>query len=122
MPLTSGVNHVALVTEDLDRLVEFYESVFEANVFGQLTEGPVRHAMIGLGAGMALHPVSSSGTENRLALSRRLIVIVTVAAMGQLPSGLTNDRQLYVKVHIPVAVTARQTLTIRSFIILLELF
>ena len=61
MPLTSGVNHVALVTDDLDRLVDFYVSVFEANVFGQLTEGPVRHAMIDLGGGMALHPFEFAG-------------------------------------------------------------
>ena len=56
MPLTSGINHVALVTADLDRFVEFYTSVFEGKVFAALTEGPVRHALIDLGGGMALHP------------------------------------------------------------------
>lgn len=61
VPLTSGVNHVALVTNDLDRLVEFYTSVFEATLFADLTEGPVRHALIDLGGGMALHPFEFTG-------------------------------------------------------------
>jgi len=61
MALTSGANHVALVTDDLDRLIEFYASVFEADVFADMTEGPVRHALIDLGAGMALHPFEFAG-------------------------------------------------------------
>ncbi|MGA9277169.1 VOC family protein [Ilumatobacter sp.] len=61
MPLTTGINHLALVTADLDRLIEFYRSVFEANVFAQLAEGPVRHALIDIGSGMALHPFEFSG-------------------------------------------------------------
>jgi catechol 2,3-dioxygenase-like lactoylglutathione lyase family enzyme len=59
--LTSGINHVALVTADLDRFVEFYTSVFEGKVFAALTEGPVRHALIDLGGGMALHPFEFAG-------------------------------------------------------------
>lgn len=61
MPLTSGINHVALVTDDLDRFVGFYRSVFGAEVFAELTEGPVRHAMIDLGGGTALHPFQFEG-------------------------------------------------------------
>ena len=42
--LLDGINHVAVVTDDTDRFVHFYETVFEANVsfrqevpFGKLT-------------------------------------------------------------------------------------
>jgi catechol 2,3-dioxygenase-like lactoylglutathione lyase family enzyme len=61
VPLTSGINHVALVTADLDRFVEFYTSVFDGKAFAALTEGPVRHALIDLGGGMALHPFEFAG-------------------------------------------------------------
>lgn len=56
MALTTGINHVALVTSDLDRLIEFYVSVFEADVIADLEEGELRHAMLDLGGGVALHP------------------------------------------------------------------
>lgn len=36
-------------------------SVFGASVFAELTEGPVRHALIDLGGGMALHPFEFTG-------------------------------------------------------------
>lgn len=61
MPMTSGINHVALVTADLDRFVGFYTSVFDGQVFAELSEGPVRHALIDLGGGMALHPFEFAG-------------------------------------------------------------
>jgi catechol 2,3-dioxygenase-like lactoylglutathione lyase family enzyme len=61
MPLTSGINHVALVTADLDRLLDFYTSVFEAEVRVELVEGPVRHALIDVGGGTTLHPFEFSG-------------------------------------------------------------
>lgn len=56
MALTNGCNHVALVTEDLDRLVAFYAEVFEAVVLWDVDEGGLRHALIDLGGGFALHP------------------------------------------------------------------
>lgn len=36
--LLDGVNHVAILTGDTDRLVRFYEDVFEATVSGRMTE------------------------------------------------------------------------------------
>jgi catechol 2,3-dioxygenase-like lactoylglutathione lyase family enzyme len=33
--LVSGINHVAVLTADTDRLVEFYGSMFGAEVFAQ---------------------------------------------------------------------------------------
>jgi len=32
MPLTTGINHVATLTPDMDRLVRFYTEAFEAKV------------------------------------------------------------------------------------------
>lgn len=54
--LTSGCNHVALVTEDLERFVRFYTEVFDAQLRWDLDEGPVRHALLDLGGGFGLHP------------------------------------------------------------------
>lgn len=56
MPLATGCNHVALVTEDLDRFLAFWTTVFEAEVRLDLQEGPTRHAMVDLGGGFCLHP------------------------------------------------------------------
>jgi len=49
--LLNGVNHVAILTKDTDRLVAFYREVFEAEVDGQLAEfdGAVRLTFIRIG-------------------------------------------------------------------------
>ena len=51
MPLTHGLNHVSLVTSDLDRLVGFYCEMFEAEVV-QVANTPFggRIAIVWLGA------------------------------------------------------------------------
>lgn len=54
--LTTGCNHVAVVTEDLDRFLRFYTEVFDAQVRWHLDEGPLRHALLDLGGGFGLHP------------------------------------------------------------------
>jgi catechol 2,3-dioxygenase-like lactoylglutathione lyase family enzyme len=55
----SGVNHISLLTRDLDRLVAFYEEVFGARRLVELPvpepDGPGRHALIGIGGGAVLH-------------------------------------------------------------------
>ncbi len=56
MGLSSGCNHVALVTQDLERFIDFYRQIFDADVLFDMQEGPVRHAMVNLGAGFCLHP------------------------------------------------------------------
>jgi catechol 2,3-dioxygenase-like lactoylglutathione lyase family enzyme len=61
MPLTAGVNHVALTTEDLERFIDFFVAAFEATVSANLAEGPVRHALIDVGGGMTLHPFQIEG-------------------------------------------------------------
>lgn len=56
MPLADGCHHVALVTEDLDRFLDFWVPLFDADVRLDLTEGHLRHAMVDLGGGFSLHP------------------------------------------------------------------
>jgi catechol 2,3-dioxygenase-like lactoylglutathione lyase family enzyme len=49
--LLNGVNHVAILTNDTDRLAAFYREVFEAEVGGQLEEfdGAIRLTFIRIG-------------------------------------------------------------------------
>lgn len=49
MKLLAGINHVAVLTPDLDRLVRFYRRVFEARVEWDLQEESVRLALINVG-------------------------------------------------------------------------
>ena len=55
MPLSSGCNHVTIITQDLDRLADFYVRVFDATIRMDMSE-PTRHALIDLGGGFCLHP------------------------------------------------------------------
>jgi catechol 2,3-dioxygenase-like lactoylglutathione lyase family enzyme len=54
-----GVNHIAFLTSDLERLSRFYEELFGARTVVELPipepEGPGRHALISVGAGATLH-------------------------------------------------------------------
>ena len=52
--LLAGINHVATVTADLERLENFYERAFGACVVRRW-EGDERHSMIRLGPATALH-------------------------------------------------------------------
>lgn len=56
MPLTMGCDHVALVTEDLDRFLAFWTDVLEGDVRVELEEDGLRHALVDLGGGFMLHP------------------------------------------------------------------
>ena len=57
MPITSGFNHVATMTTNLDRLVAFYRDVFGAELtFEMDAEGDhPRMAILDLGGGAALN-------------------------------------------------------------------
>jgi catechol 2,3-dioxygenase-like lactoylglutathione lyase family enzyme len=57
MPITSGFNHVATVTADLDRLVRFYQEAFEAEVIFEMAadDGHPRMIILDLGGGAALN-------------------------------------------------------------------
>jgi catechol 2,3-dioxygenase-like lactoylglutathione lyase family enzyme len=58
---TTGCHHVALVTEDLDRLLAFHREVFDAQVVWVLDEEGTRHAAIELGGGFHLHAFELAG-------------------------------------------------------------
>ena len=69
MPLAAGCNHIAMHTQDLDRLIAFYEEVFDAEVTVDMQEGPLRHAMIDLGGGFCLHPFENADGSGHAAAS-----------------------------------------------------
>jgi len=57
MPTTTGINHIATLTADLDRLVRFYVDAFEAKVTFEMaaTEDHPRMVILDLGGGGALN-------------------------------------------------------------------
>ena len=57
MPVTSGFNHVATITADLDRLKDFYAAAFGGEVISEMAAkgGRPRMAIIDLGGGAALN-------------------------------------------------------------------
>jgi catechol 2,3-dioxygenase-like lactoylglutathione lyase family enzyme len=56
MTRTTGFDHVATVTADLDRIVAFYQHVFDARVTFEMAATPAhpRMAILDLGGGSAL--------------------------------------------------------------------
>ena len=50
MLLTSGTHHVATVTADIDRLIGFYERVFDATATADRSEEGLRHVFLDLGS------------------------------------------------------------------------
>ena len=63
MALTVGAHHLATVTADMDRLIAFYERVFEASVVLDIREEGLRHTLLDLGGGFLLHPFEIPGTD-----------------------------------------------------------
>lgn len=68
--LTAGFNHIALITNDLDRLLRFYVDIFEAAVPARwsIEEDGMRHAMLDLGNGAGLHAFELVGNPHATAL------------------------------------------------------
>jgi len=67
MTLIAGVNHVAVLTDDLDRFVEFYTSVFDLEVVFNETTPAFRHAIVRTGTDSWLHPVEVPGNRHGVA-------------------------------------------------------
>ena len=60
--LLDGINHVALLTEDTDRLVAFYSEVFDATVFAQQEPEPgMRLTFIDVGPATQLNVFQFDG-------------------------------------------------------------
>ena len=57
MPVTSGFNHVATLTTDMDRTVQFYRDAFEAQLVFEMDakEDHPRMSILDLGGGAALN-------------------------------------------------------------------
>jgi catechol 2,3-dioxygenase-like lactoylglutathione lyase family enzyme len=61
--LLEGINHVASVTADLDRLADFYKRVFDAELVADMqTDGP-RHGFIQIGPTCVLHAFEFGDSE-----------------------------------------------------------
>jgi len=63
MALTAGPHHLATLSADLDRLIDFYRRVFDAEVLDDMREQGVRHAFLDLGGGFILHPFQVEGID-----------------------------------------------------------
>jgi catechol 2,3-dioxygenase-like lactoylglutathione lyase family enzyme len=65
--LLGGIHHIAFLTSDLDRLIAFYEGVFDARLTFDRTEEQMtprrRHALIDVGGSVLLHPFEVDGAE-----------------------------------------------------------
>lgn len=55
MTLSNGINHVAVLTKDIDAFTAFYVELFDAEVIFDMNENGLRHAAVDVGAGAALH-------------------------------------------------------------------
>ena len=56
MRLVRGINHIAVLTDDLDRFVEFYVSVFDLETVFAEDNPAFRHAILRTGPDSWLHP------------------------------------------------------------------
>ena len=56
MRLVEGIEHLNFLSDDLDRLADFYERVFEAKTTLDLTEEGLRHIFLQVGSTTVLHP------------------------------------------------------------------
>jgi catechol 2,3-dioxygenase-like lactoylglutathione lyase family enzyme len=67
--LLAGLNHVAILTADLERFIGFYASIFEVEVVFQ-EHVPFHHAILRVGADSWLHPIETLGNPHATAIPR----------------------------------------------------
>lgn len=65
MRIINGINHLTFITADMDRLIAFYQRVFEARVTLDLEEEGLRHVFFEVGPHTVLHPFQLPGVEPR---------------------------------------------------------
>jgi catechol 2,3-dioxygenase-like lactoylglutathione lyase family enzyme len=68
----TGIDHVAVVTDDVDRFCEFYRSTFDAEVVLDEQLPIFRHAVVRVGPRAVLHPVHVPGNPHGAALPHLL--------------------------------------------------
>ena len=61
MPITTGAHHLTVFTGDIEKIITFYEEMFDAKTKHDIRETTpdgksIRHALINLGNGFSLHP------------------------------------------------------------------
>lgn len=61
--LLNDIHHVTFLTADMDRLIAFYQRLFEARVTLDLAEEGLRHVFIEVGPHTVLHPFQVPGVE-----------------------------------------------------------
>ena len=61
MALLNDLHHMTFLTADMDRLISFYERLFDARVTLDREEDGVRHAFIRIGPHTVLHPFEVPG-------------------------------------------------------------
>ncbi len=74
MNLVRGINHIAVMTDDLDRFVTFYTEVFDIDVVFHETTPAFRHAILRTGDDSWIHPaevLDSSHGSGRAAMFDR---------------------------------------------------
>jgi catechol 2,3-dioxygenase-like lactoylglutathione lyase family enzyme len=65
----TGLNHVAIITTDLDRFVAFYTKVFDMEVVFREDAPGLRHAILRIAGGSSwLHPAEIPGSEHGAAI------------------------------------------------------
>jgi len=62
MTLTTGVNHVAVLTTDLARFIAFYREVFDLDVVFEEETPTFRHAILRAGPDSWIHPAEVVGS------------------------------------------------------------
>jgi catechol 2,3-dioxygenase-like lactoylglutathione lyase family enzyme len=68
MTMLTGVNHVAVLTTDLDRFVDFYRDVFELDVVFSEATPAFRHAILRTGEDSWIHPAEVAENAHGTAL------------------------------------------------------
>jgi catechol 2,3-dioxygenase-like lactoylglutathione lyase family enzyme len=63
MALVDGINHVASITPDFDRLAGFYKHVFDAEVVADVQTHGLRHGFIQIGPTCVLHAFEVTDNE-----------------------------------------------------------
>lgn len=63
MELLNDIHHLTFITADMDRLIAFYERVFDAQLMLDLEEDGLRHSFIKIGERTMLHPFQIPGIE-----------------------------------------------------------
>jgi catechol 2,3-dioxygenase-like lactoylglutathione lyase family enzyme len=54
--LLNDLHHLTFITADMDRLIAFYQRIFEAKLLVDIEEDGLRHAFIEIGHNTVLHP------------------------------------------------------------------